>query len=189
MFLRPDGRNLAAYLYLLKQSHPSDYRKIVHTIRLAAPFFDDFFLRPQPDNRDTIELEWTQKGEDVPFKSHHLSDGTLRFICLAVVLLQPEANQPATILVDEPELGLHPYAITVPASLGESAARRKQIILSTQSVELVSEFDPEDLVVVDSRDGKSLFSRPDADKLKGWLKEYSLGELWEKIFFGGKPWP
>ena len=186
-FIRPDARNLAAFLYLLKQIHPAHYRKIVNTIRLAAPFFGDFYLRPQPDNKDLIELEWTEKGQDIPFKAHHLSDGTLRFICLTTVLLQPEEYQPSSILIDEPELGLHPYAITVLASLLKSTALKKQIIISTQSVDLVSEFDPEDLVVVDRKEGESIFSRLEYKKLKDWLQEYSLGELWKKNLFGGRP--
>jgi len=186
-YIRPDARNLAAYLYLLHQVHPDHYRKIVSTIRLAAPFFGDFYLRPQPDNKNMIELEWTEKGQDVPFKAHHLSDGTLRFICLTTVLLQPEENQPSTILIDEPELGLHPYAITVLASLLKSTAMKKQIIVSTQSVDLVSEFEPEDLVVVDRKEEKSIFSRLESDELQDWLREYSLGELWKKNIFGGRP--
>jgi predicted ATPase len=186
-YFRPDARNLAAYLSLLKQTHPGHYRKIVNTIRLAAPFFGDFHLRPQPDNKDMIELEWIEKDKDVPFKAHHLSDGTLRFICLTTLLLQPVENQPATILIDEPELGLHPYAITVLTSLLKSAALKKQIIVSTQSVELVSEFDAEDLVVVDRKGDASVFSRLDVEKLQDWLQEYSLGELWKKNIFGGRP--
>jgi predicted ATPase len=186
-YIRPDARNLAAFLYLLKQVHTAHYRKIVNTIRLAAPFFGDFHLRPQSDNKNMIELEWTEKGQDVPFKAHHLSDGTLRFICLAALLLQPEENQPSSILIDEPELGLHPYAITVLASLLKSTAARKQIIVSTQSVDLVSEFDPEDMVVVDRKEGKSVFFRLKSEELQEWLEEYSLGELWKKNVFGGRP--
>ncbi|MCP4216421.1 MAG: AAA family ATPase, partial [bacterium] len=167
--------------------HPADYRKIVKTVRLAAPFFGDFHLRPHPQNKKTIELEWIEKGEDIPFKAHHLSDGTLRFICLTTVLLQPESNQPASILIDEPELGLHPYAVRLLAALLKSTSLKKQIIVSTQSTELVSEFDPEDLVVVDRLKGKSLFSRPDSGKFQEWLQEYSLGELWKKNLFGGRP--
>ena len=186
-YIRPDARNLAAYLYLLQQVHSDHYRKIVNTIRLAAPFFGDFYLRPQPDNKNIIELEWAERGQDVPFKAHHLSDGTLRFICLAAVLLQPEENQPSIILIDEPELGLHPYAITVLASLLKSTALKKQIIVSTQSVDLVSEFEPEDLVVVDRKEEKSIFSRLEPVKLQDWLQEYSLGELWKKNILGGRP--
>ena len=187
VYLRPDARNLAAFLYLLRQTHPQSYQRIVKTIRLVAPFFGDFHLRPSPQNPDIIEMEWVERGQDVPFKANLLSDGTLRFICLAAVFLQPVSLQPATILVDEPELGLHPYAITVLASLMRATAKEKQIIVSTQSVELLNQFNPEDVIVVDRDEGKSSLRRLNAEDLAQWLEDYSLGELWKKNIFGGRP--
>ena len=145
-YLRPDARNLAAFLYLLKEHYKAHYKSIVDTIKLVAPFFADFFLRPCPNNKDQIELEWNEVGSDIPFKAHHLSDGTLRFICLATLLLQPEKFQPEIIIIDEPEIGLHPYAITLLASLLRSTSKRLQIIVSTQSVSLVNEFSVDDLI-------------------------------------------
>jgi predicted ATPase len=123
----------------------------------------------------------------MPFKAHLLSDGTLRFICLATVFLQPTALQPETILVDEPELGLHPYAITILASLMRSISREKQVIVSTQSVELLNEFSADDVIVVDRKYGKSLLRRLHEDDLQEWLEDYSLGELWKKNIIGGRP--
>ncbi len=187
VYLRPDARNLAAFLYLLRQTNPQSYQRIIKTIRLVAPFFGDFHLRPAPQNPDVIELEWVERGQDVPFKASLLSDGTLRFICLAVVFLQPVELQPATILVDEPELGLHPYAITVLASLMRTAAKEKQIIVSTQSVELLNQFQPENVIVVDREEGKSSLRRLEGDDLAEWLEDYTLGELWQKNIFGGRP--
>ena len=187
LYLRPYARNLAAFLYLLKEQYPSHYTRIVKTIRLVAPFFGDFLLRPQPDSKDQIELEWTEKGEDVPFKAHLLSDGTLRFICLATVLLQPEELQPETILIDEPELGLHPFAINLLASLLRSASKKRQIIVSTQSTDLLNKFSPEDVIVADRTEGFTHLHRLDSDALKNWLNEYSLGELWHKNVLGGRP--
>ncbi|MDF5717094.1 MAG: AAA family ATPase [Rhizonema sp. NSF051] len=184
-YLRPDARNLAAFLYLLRDSYPASYQKIVKTIRLVAPFFGDFYLRPSPQNKEVIELEWFEQKQDVPFKAHLLSDGTLRFICLTTVFLQPEELQPETILVDEPELGLHPYGITILASLIRTAS--KQVIVSTQSVELLNEFDALDVIVVDRDEGKSLLHRLDKHDLEEWLKDYSLGELWKKNVLGGRP--
>lgn len=134
-----------------------------------------------------IELEWIEKGSDLPFKASYLSDGTLRFICLATVLLQPEELQPETIFIDEPELGLHPYAINVLASMMKIASKKKQLIISTQSVELLSEFDAEDVIVVDRYNNKSMFNRLKEEDLKEWLNDYSLGELWKKNLFGGRP--
>lgn len=186
-YLRPDGKNLAAFLFRLKRHSPDSYEQIVKTIRLVAPFFGDFRLRRGADNPDQIELEWSELGEDEPFKAHVLSDGTLRFICLATVFLQPEEYQPETILVDEPELGLHPYAIRVLASLIRSASKTKQVIVSTQSVTLLNEFEPTDLIVADRKDGASVLRRLGPDELTEWLKEYTLGELWEKNILGGRP--
>jgi predicted ATPase len=184
-YLRPDARNLASFLYLLRDSYPASYLKIVKTIRLVASFFGDFYLRPSPQNQDVIELEWFERGQDIPFKAHLLSDGTLRFMCLATVFLQPEKLQPSTILVDEPELGLHPYAMTVLASL--IRATSKQVIVSTQSVELLNEFDADDVIVVDRNDGKSLLRRLNKHELLAWLEDYSLGELWKKNVLAGRP--
>ena len=154
---------------------------------MVAPFFGDFYLRPTSNNTDNIQLEWTEKGQDIPFKASELSDGTLRFMLLATVLLQPEYFMPSVIIVDEPELGLHPYAIAVLAGLIQSAGQAYQLIISTQSVELVNEFDAEDLIVVDKMDGASSFNRIDEKALKAWLAEYSLGDLWKRNLLGGRP--
>lgn len=187
LFLRDDASNLAAFLLLLRTGYPEHYGRIVKTVRLVAPFFGDFLLRSSPFNTEKIQLEWTELGKDVPFTASALSDGTLRFICLATVLLQPQELMPAAILIDEPELGLHPFAVTILGGLMKSAAVENQLIVSTQSVELVNEFDLEDLIVVDKRAGTSTFARPDPQKLSEWLEEYSLGDLWKKNILGGRP--
>jgi predicted ATPase len=187
VYLRDDGRNLAAFLLRLLKHHEEHYWRIVKAIRLVAPFFGDFNLRPTVDNGDKIQLEWTEHGQDEPFAASALSDGTLRFVCLATVLLQPDEFMPATILIDEPELGLHPFAINVLGGLMKSTAQEHQLIVSTQSVELVNEFDAEDLIVVDKRGGASTFNRPDTKILSEWLNDYSLGDLWKKNILGGRP--
>jgi len=186
-YLREDARNLAAFLYRLKSQYESHYKRIVKVVQLVAPFFGDFHLRPTVGNTEKIQLEWTEAGQDIPFPASALSDGTLRFICLATVLLQPEEFAPTTILIDEPELGLHPYAITVLADLMKSASQQHQLIVSTQSVELVSEFDAEDLIVADKQNEASVLRRLDTEVLREWLEEYSLGELWKKNLLGGRP--
>lgn len=186
-YLRDDARNLAAFLYRLSKHHEPHYKRIVKSVQLVAPFFGGFHLRPSVDNKEKIQLEWTEAGHDVPFTASALSDGTLRFICLATVLLQPEAFMPTTLLIDEPELGLHPFAIAVLGSMMKSTAEKHQIIVSTQSVELVNEFDIEDLIVVDRQEGSSTFRRPNAEALSEWLNDYSLGELWKKNLLGGRP--
>jgi predicted ATPase len=154
---------------------------------LAAPFFDDFKLRPVPTNPDLIQLEWLQRDSDYPFRANQLSDGTLRFICLATALLQPE--RPATMLFDEPELGLHPYALTLLGDLLKKAAQCGQVIVSTQSAPLLNDFAPNDVVVVERHQGESTFRRLEADGLSEWLGEYTLGELWQKNVLGGRPGP
>ncbi|QAT88991.1 hypothetical protein EJ065_7469 [Corallococcus coralloides] len=183
--LRADASNLAAFLYLLREKHPDSYRRIVATVRLAAPYFDDFRLRPNPLNDQKILLEWSERDSDDYFNAHALSDGTLRFICLATLLLQPKL--PPMIIIDEPELGLHPYAIQLLAGMVRSASQKSQIILSTQSVTLVNQFTPEDLVIVDRKDRASTFHRPTPEETASWLESYSLGELWEKNVLGGRP--
>lgn len=183
--LRPEASNLAAFLYLLRETHPQHYNQIVETVRLAAPFFGDFVLRPTPANRNKIKLEWRERNSDAYFDASSLSDGTLRFMCITTLLLQP--TLPSTILIDEPELGLHPYAISLLAGMLRIAATKSRVIVSTQSVTLVNHFAPEDIVIVDRVNGQSAFKRLKARAIKQWLAEYSLGELWEKNVLGGRP--
>lgn len=183
---KTDAANLAAYLRRIYADYPDEYRRIVENIRLVLPFFHDFVHRD--GEPETIELEWAQVGRaDTPLKAHMLSDGSLRFICLVTLLLQPSSLLPDTVLIDEPELGLHPYAITVLADIFKQVAETKQLIVSTQSVELVNEFNPEDVVVVNQKNGASTFERLSQEKLANWLEEYSLGELWKQNVFGGRP--
>lgn len=182
--LKPDASNLAPYLLMLRDNHEAYYQRIVNVIGLVLPFFGDFFLRSD----DALQLEWLQKGKpNTPLRAHELSDGSLRFICLATLLLQPESLMPSTILIDEPELGLHPYAITILADMLKQASEEVQIIVSTQSVELVSEFSPEDIIVVDQKKGVSSFARLDKQHLADWLEDYTLGELWKQNILGGRP--
>jgi predicted ATPase len=186
--LRPDARNLAALLYLLHQTRRERYDQIVETVRLAAPFFRGFRLRPSRLNRDKIKLEWRHRGSDAYFDASSLSDGTLRFICLATLLLQPRLEDTeSTLIIDEPELGLHPYAITLLASMLREAATRSTVIVSTQSASLVNQFEPEDVIVVDREDEASTFRRLSEDDLAHWLQDYGLGDLWEKNVIGGRP--
>lgn len=185
-YLRPDAGNLAAFLLMLRAEHPSVYEKIRDIIRLATPFFDDFKLKPKTSNGDeTLQLEWTQKDSDYPFHANQLSDGTLRLIALTTALLQP--NPPITIFLDEPELGLHPYALNLLAGLLKKAAAKTQVIVSTQSALLLDNFEAEDIIVVERKEGESKFERLPSAGLQEWLKDYSLGELWQKNVFGGRP--
>ena len=186
-YLRSDASNLAAYLHRLSTDEADVYEQIRKTVELAIPFFDDFILTPRTlkDGEEQIRLRWRQKGSDYTFLPSQLSDGSIRFICLATALLQPDP--PSTIIIDEPELGLHPYAITLLGSLLRSASKRMQVIVSTQSVPLVNEFEVDDLVIVEREDGDTVFRRLDGTELESWLASYSLGELWEKNILGGRP--
>jgi predicted ATPase len=186
-FLRPDGSNLPSFLYLLNRKYPEEYRLIVRSIRRVAPFFDDFQLRPDRLNKETIRLAWKHKNSDQYFGPAALSDGTLRFIVLAALFLQPADFRPSVILVDEPELGLHPYAITLLASLVKQASTETQVILSTQSALLLDHFDPAEVLVADRVSSKTVLERLDPGPLAEWLEEYSLGQLWEKNEIGGRP--
>jgi predicted ATPase len=185
LFLREDAANLAAFLYLMREQHPKHYQRIVRTVQLVVPMFRDFQLRPDAFNPDTIRLEWLDRDSDYIYGASQLSDGSLRFICLATMLLQPK--RPDIILLDEPELGLHPAAIQLLAGLIKKAAANSQLIISTQSVALVSAFAPEDIVVVEHHDKVTTLKRLETEELQDWLSEYSLGELWEKNVIGGRP--
>lgn len=186
-YLRPDGSNLASFLYYLREKHQTSYSLIRRVVQRVAPFFDDFLLEPQKLNPEKIRLEWRHRNSEAYFDAASLSDGSLRFIALATLFLQPETYRPSVILVDEPELGLHPYAITLLASMVKQASAKTQVILSTQSPLLLDNFQPEDVLVADLVDGATQFTRLDPTKLVNWLEEYSLGQLWEKNEFGGRP--
>lgn len=188
-FLRPDGSNLASFLYFLQQKHERSYDLIRKTIQRVAPFFDDFRLAPQRLSPENISLEWRHTNSDQYFNASSLSDGTLRFIVLATLFLQPNSFMPTTIIVDEPELGLHPYAIGALAALIRQASKTTQVIVSTQSSLLLDHFEPDDVIVANRVNGGTTISRLDSSNLGDWLSEYSLGQLWEKNELLGRPSP
>lgn len=183
--LHTDAGNIAAVLLRLQTSDlradKAAYRRIVGVIRLVAPFFRDFVL--EPDSTDRILLRWRRRGSEAVLSGSQMSDGTLRFVCLATLLLQPKP--PALVVLDEPELGLHPVAIRHIADLLRAASTKSQVLIATQSVTLMNQFSVEDVIVIGQREGNSVFARPNAAVLKNWLDEYSLGELWEKNIIGG----
>ncbi|MGV3518835.1 AAA family ATPase [Luteitalea sp.] len=187
-FLRSNGANLSAFLYLLQEKHQSAYEMIRAAVQRVAPFFDNFALKPDQLNESSIKLAWLHRGSDQRFGASALSDGTLRFIALATLLLQPVPLRPGVIVVDEPELGLHPAAITLLAATVQAASKQgTQIILSTQSTLLLDHFEPEDVIVANRVGGATEFTRLSTEDLAQWLEDYSLGQLWEKNEFGGRP--
>ena len=183
-YLKDDGANLAPFLFRMKEERGKYYQRIVETIKLITPYFSDFFFDP---GDWSMMLKWTEIGTDMVFGAHQASDGTLRTMALISLLLQPEENFPAVLILDEPELGLHPYAINIVAGLIKSASLHTQVILATQSMAFVDYFDPEDIIVVDRPLRNSTFRRLTLEELKEWLEVYTLSELWEKNVIGGRP--
>jgi len=181
------GSNLAAFLYRLRQQYRESYELIRKSVQQVAPFFDDFQLEPLARNPNTIKLEWRHKRSDEYFDASAFSEGTLSFIAYATVFLQPIELRPAVILVDEPELGLHPYAIELLAAMMRQASHETQVIAATQSSLLLDQFAPEDIVVADLVDGATTIRRLEPEPLKEWLTDYSLGQLWEKGELEGRP--
>ncbi len=185
--LHHDASNLAPFLYCLKHKYPLEYQNIVSTVRYVAPFFGDFVLEPNTENEELIRLRWKQVGCDEVFGVNQLSDGTLRFICLAVLLLQPANLQPSTIILDEPELGLHPSAISMLSDLIRKASLKKQIIISTQSTELLDHFDSDNVIIAEIGQSGSTYRRLSKKELDDWLNEYTLSDIWKKNIIGGLP--
>ncbi|MDM8525125.1 AAA family ATPase [Desulfococcaceae bacterium HSG8] len=196
--LRSDASNIAPYLLRLRNEHPDTYNEIVDSVRLVMPFFDDFLLDvTEFGEKQKVSLSWMQKGSDYPMQPYHFSDGSIRFICLATALLQPDPpskimarfqpNPPSTIIIDEPELGLHPSAIAILAELIQNASERTQLIAATQSPALIDHFSVEDVIVTNRKHGASTFERLQEKDFNVWLETYSVGELWSKNVISGGP--
>lgn len=192
-FLYSDAGNLAAYLYMLKNKSEDTrkyYGRIIGRIRNVVPGIDDFILEPQALNEDYIRLNWTEKNRgDYVFGPDQISDGSLRFMALATLFLQPPEMLPNLIIIDEPEIGLHPQAIDALAMMIRIASENCQVIVATQSARLLDSFEPEDIIVAEKDEERNVsrFHRLEREKLEEWLKDYSLSQLWEKNVIGGQP--
>jgi len=185
--LKTDASNLSAFLFYLSQNHPKHFKRIEITVREIAPFFEKFDLKPNQLNNQTIQLEWKEKNfPEAYFNAFHLSDGTLRFIALSTLLLQP--FPPKTIIIDEPELGLHPVAINKLTSLIRKISKKTQVIISTQSINLIDNFEPDQIIVTNRRNNQTIFKRLKNDELSSWLDEYTLGDLWGQNKIGAQPY-
>jgi len=186
--LHADGGNLAAVLLGLRLEHRPHYDRIRNTVRQACPQFDDFVLGASVRDPNTILLNWRSQGHgDYLMGPHQLSDGTLRFMALTTLLLQPQSMLPWVIVIDEPELGLHPQAIGLLAAMVHEAATHSQVVLATQSPTLVDHFDLTQLRPIAHTGGQSTFLELDVDDLRRWLDDYSLGEMWQKNLLRGGP--
>jgi len=181
-----DARNIAPVLFALQRFEPDVYAHIRATIRLIAPFFDDFVLTPS--TAGNVSLRWRQRGltEDT-FGPTAFSDGTLRFICLTTLLNQPSNHLPKLVLLDEPELGLHPHAIQVLADMLKSAGSRTQLLVATQSPLLIDYFSPENVIIAERIGNATSLTRKAPEEFAAWLEDYTLGEIWRKNLLGGTP--
>ena len=186
-WLMADAGNLAAVLYACRQQAEPVYRRIVSTIRKIMPEFADFDLEPDRLNPKEIALNWRRVGTDYLFGPHQVSDGTLRAMAIMTLFLQPEADLPGVIILDEPELGLHPHGLQIIAGLIRAASSTSQVIVATQSQTFLEHFQPSEIVVVEATGGSSHFRRLDEMDLHDWLADYTIGELWEKNVLGGGP--
>lgn len=183
-WLKEDAANLSPFLYRLQDGEPKYYKRIVETLRLILPFFADFEFQPEYGR---LLLRWRERGSDQVFSASQAGDGMLRAMALVALLQQPETDLPDVLILDEPELGLHPYAIEVLAALIQSASQHAQVIVATQSVSLIDRFEPHDIVVVDRTGRESTFRRLTDSELSEWCEQYTLSELWEKNVLGGRP--
>ena len=184
-YLYESGKNLAAFLFGIQQKEPMTYKRIVRVIQSVAPYFSDFYFHPNENGN--IRLLWRDKFSDTVYGPTDLSDGTIRFIALTTLFLQP--NPARLLVIDEPELGLHPVAISKLAGMIKSVKDRGvQVIAATQSADLISYFEPEDVITVNQVDGETHLNRLDANHLAHWLDDYTLGDLWKNnIIKGGQP--
>lgn len=183
-YLRGDGGNLASFLLAMRRSSSADYRRLVDTLRLFAPFFDDFSIE---DDQGYAVLQWRETGSDETFGPGQVSDGTLRAMALLALLLQPAATMPPIVVVDEPELGLHPAVLSMVAGIFKATALSHQCVLATQSPAFLAEVDAENVVVVDRVGRTSAFRRLNPAKLEVWLDDYDLADLWDMNLLGGRP--
>jgi predicted ATPase len=185
--LRHDASNIASFLFRLREEGKAEYREILEACRIVVPYLKEFLLNERIYGKAgelrKVSLSWRTKSSDFPMQPYHLSDGSIRFICLAAALLQPDP--PATLIIDEPELGLHPEAIRVLGELVNAAAERTQVIVATQSPLLIDQFEIEDIVVVGRKDDQSVFERLNKGDFDKWLEDYSVGELWTKNVIRG----
>ena len=184
-YLYEKGNNLAAFLCGIQSTNKKVYNIILKTIQSIAPYFSDFYFQPNSENY--VRLQWKDKFSDIIYGVNDLSDGTIRFIALTTLFMQP--NLPKTIIIDEPELGLHPTAILKLSGMIKSVSLKGcQVILATQSTDLISNFNPGDIITVDQIDGESIFNRLDNEALSEWLEEYTIDELWKRnIIMTGQP--
>jgi predicted ATPase len=185
-WLKENAANLGSFLYRLSQQHPAHYRRIIHILSDLLPFFENFDLY---DEQGRVTLRWREHDSQQVFSATQASDGMIRLVALVALLAQPPEDLPDVVFIDEPELGLHPAALQVLGGLIRKASHRTQFFISTQSENLINEFDPEQVIVVERNDRTSVFQRLDPQELAVWLEDYTLGQLVSQNVMGGRqPW-
>lgn len=186
-YLQSEANNLASFLYYLKNNYPDSFRRISEYVREVVPQFHEFYLEPE---RGYISLKWMDNSaNDYVLSADQFSDGSIRFIALATLLLQPEETMPFVIIIDEPELGLHPYAIDQLNEMIKDASKHAQIIVATQSTAIIDGFSADEVTVIE-RDPEiqgTCARRLTEKEYHDWLEEYTLSELWNKNIIGGRP--
>lgn len=182
--LRSDGGNLAAVLLDLKERDHPRYRQIVRQIQRVFPTLDDFVLEPVSDK---VLLRWRSKYSDKTFGAHLTSDGSLRLFCLITLLSMPSERLPDVLFLDEPELGLHPHAITLIAEMMKRVAQTRQVFIATQSPFMVDCFALENIIVAESDNGATNLRNLPRDKYQSWLDDdYQVSDIWLKTPIGGQ---
>ena len=182
-FLTERGENLALVLSRLR----GDSRQaFVKSLQQIYDGIEDFQVEVGGGRADLFVVERGAGTRYIPVS--HLSDGTLRYMALAAILLDPEP--PPLVVIEEPELGLHPDVVLSIGRMLVEASRRMQLVVTTHSHGLIDALDdcPSSVVVCDKHDGESVFERLDPTWLKEWLEQYSLGKLWSAGDLGGNPW-
>ena len=183
--LRSYGSNLAAVLHRLEREDFKRFELICQHIGRVLPVFDRFQIE---ESYGKVLLRWKAKGTDKTFGAHLTSDGSLRFFALVTLLNLPPEMLPDVLLLDEPELGLHPAAIALVGGMIKALAEERQVIVATQSPLLVDAFGLDEIFVLDLQEGRTEFSKLDPDEYRVWLDDsFTTGELWQKNLLGGRP--
>jgi len=182
--MRGDGGNLPAILFWLERVDLRRYKRICDRIQRVLPGFGGFRIEEQYGK---VALRWQSKHSDKTYSAHLTSDGSLRFFALVTLLNLPDEMLPDVLLLDEPELGLHPLAITLVGGMIQALTDSKQVIVATQSSLLVDAFELDEVFVLEIQEGRTQLHRPPVDKLQIWLQKFTVGQLWQKNLLGGRP--
>ena len=182
--LLSNGGNLAAILLRLEREYSRRFESICDYIGRCLPNFDRFQIE---EDARAVLLQWKAKGMNKTFGPNLTSDGSLRLFALVTLLNLPPEMLPDVLLMDEPELGLHPSAIALVGDMIKALAEERQVIVATQSPLLVDEFDFDEIHVLELKDGRTRILRHDKREYRHWLEKYTTGELWQKNLIGGRP--